>query len=302
MEAVVERDLRLPAEQLAGARDVGLALLRVVGRQRLVDDLAAAAPDLDHLLGQLEQGELLRVADVHRHVLAALGQQDQPADQVVDVTEAPRLRSVAEDGERLLLHRLADEGRDRATVVGAHPRAVGVEDPDDRRVHALLAVVGHRQRLGVALRLVVHAARADRVHVAPVRLRLRVHLRVAVDLARRRQQEARALELREAERVVRPVRADLQRLQRQPQVVDRARRAGEVVDEVHRLLDPDLVRQVARDEDELVAAVVLDVRQRARLEVVDTDDAMALCEQCIRRWEPRKPAPPVTTEVGIAGS
>ncbi len=115
-----------------------------------------------------------------------------------------------------------------------------------------------------------------------------MHLRVAVDLARRREQEASALELREAERVVRPVGADLQRLQRQPQVVDRARRAREVVDEVDRLVDPDLVRQVARDEDELVAAVVLDVRERARLEVVDTDDAMALGEQRIREVGAKK--------------
>ena len=208
--------------------------------------------DLDHLLGELEQRELVRVADVHRQVLAALREQDQPADEVVDVAEAPRLRAVAEDRDRLLLQRLADEVRDRAPVVGAHPRAVGVEDPDDRGVDALLAVVGHRQRLGVALRLVVDAARADRVDVAPVRLRLRMHLRVAVDLARRGEQEARALELGEAERVVRPVRADLERLQRQAQVVDRARRAREVVDEVDRLVDPDRVRQVVREEDELV--------------------------------------------------
>ena len=171
---------------------------------------------------------------------------DQAADQVVDVAEAAGLGAVAEDGDRLALHRLADEGRDRAAVVRAHPRPVGVEDPDDRGVDALLAVVGHRQRLGVALRLVVDAAGADRVDVAPVGLRLRVHLRIAVDLARRGQEEAGALELRQPERVVRPVRADLQRLQRQPQVVDRARRAREVVDEVDRLLDPDRLGQIMR--------------------------------------------------------
>ena len=61
--------------------------------------------------------------------------------------------------------------------------AEGVEDAHDRGVHALLAQVRHRERLGVALRLVVDAAQADRVHVAPVRLRLRVDERVAVDLA-----------------------------------------------------------------------------------------------------------------------
>ena len=148
-----------------------------------------------------------------------------PADQVVDVAEGARLAAVAEDRDRAVGQRLAQEGRDRAAVVRAHARAVGVEDPHDRRVHALLAVVGHRQRLGVALGLVVDAARADRVDVAPVVLGLRVDLRVAVDLARRRQQEAGAVRLGQPERVMRAVRADLQRVQRQAQVVDRRRRA-----------------------------------------------------------------------------
>ena len=128
-----------------------------------------------------------------------------PADQVVDVAERARLAAVAEDRDRPVLQRLAQERRDRAAVVRAHPRAVGVEDPDDRRVDALLAVVGHRQRLGVALGLVVDAARADRVDVAPVVLGLRVDLRVAVDLARRGEQEAGAVRLGEPERVVRAV-------------------------------------------------------------------------------------------------
>ncbi len=179
---------------------------------------------------------------------------------------------------------------------------VGVEDPDDRGVDALLAVVGHRQRLGVALRLVVDAARADRVDVTPVGLGLRVHLRVAVHLARRGEQEARALHLREAERVVRPVRADLERLQRQPQVVDRARRAREVVDEVDRLRRSRRAASGrAGTKTNGVAAEVLDVRERAGLEVVDADRRGGpRASSASQRWEPRNPAPPVTTEVGMA--
>ena len=139
-----------------------------------------------------------------------------------------------------------------------HPRAVGVEDPDDAGVHALLAQVGHRQRLGVALGLVVDAARADRVDVAPVGLGLGVDQRVAVDLGGRGEQEARAVLLREAERVVRAVGADLERVQRQARVVDRAGGRGHVVDEVDRLVD--LV--VARDVEHLEAEVA--ARGRAR--------------------------------------
>ena len=182
---------------------------------------------------------------------------------------------------------------------GAHARAVGVEDPDDRRVHALLVVVRHRQRLGVALRLVVDAARADRVDVAPVGLGLRVHLRVAVDLARRGEQEPRALELREAERVVRAVRADLQRVQRHAHVVDRARERGEVVDEVDGLVDLELLGHVVVQEEELVAAQVVDVPQRARRRGCRRrSPGGRWSSRYSHRCEPRKPAPPVTTEVG----
>jgi hypothetical protein len=64
-----------------------------------------------------------------------------------------------------------------------------------------------------------------------------VDLGVAVDLARGGQQEARAMRLGQAERVVRAVAADLQRVQREAQVVDRGRRRREVVDDVDRLVD-----------------------------------------------------------------
>ena len=211
-----------------------------------------------------------------------------PADQVVDVAERPRLAAVAEDRDRPVGQRLAQEGRDRAAVVRAHPRAVRVEDPHDRRVDALLAVVGHRQRLGVALGLVVDAARADRVDVAPVVLGLRVDLRVAVDLARRGEQEAGAVRLGQAERVVRAVRADLQRVQRQAQVVDRRRRRGEVVDEVDRLVDEVRLDDVALEEHELGHADVLDVAQRPRLEVVDADDAVAAAQELVAQVRPQE--------------
>ena len=96
-----------------------------------------------------------------------------PSIEVRDVAERARLRAVAEDGHRLARERLADQRGHDAAVARAHPLAVGVEDPDDARVDAVGAVVGHRHRLGEALGLVVDAARADRVDVAPVGLGLR---------------------------------------------------------------------------------------------------------------------------------
>ena len=80
-----------------------------------------------------------------------------------------------------------------------HARAVGVEDPHDARLDAVDAVVGHGHGLREALGLVVDAARAHRVHVAPVVLALRVDEGIAVDLGGGGEQEARLLGLGQAQ-------------------------------------------------------------------------------------------------------
>ena len=77
------------------------------------------------------------------------------------------------------------------------------------------------------------------------------------------------------------LRADLERVQRQPQVVDRARRRGEVVDEVDVLGHVDVLGDVDVAEDEGVVADVGDVLQRPGLEVVDADHPVALPEQVL---------------------
>src|ERR671921_2290769 len=97
------------------------------------------------------------------------------------------------------------------------------------------------------------------------------------------------MRLRQTERVMRPVRADLQRVQRQPQVVDRGRRRGEVVDEVDVLVDEVRRDDVALPEDELGHADVLDVVQRPRLEVVDADDAVATAQELVAQMRPQEP-------------
>src|SRR5581483_2149456 len=93
-EPFLERDLRLPPEHLLRARDVGLPHLRVVDRKRLEHHLARRAGHGQHESRQLEQRELAGIADVHGEVLLARREQVQPADEVVDVAEAPRLRAV----------------------------------------------------------------------------------------------------------------------------------------------------------------------------------------------------------------
>src|SRR6516162_658060 len=63
-QPVLERHLGLPPEHLPRARDVGLAHLRVVDRQRLEDDLARRARHLEDEAREFEQRELGRVAEV----------------------------------------------------------------------------------------------------------------------------------------------------------------------------------------------------------------------------------------------
>src|SRR5882724_3305924 len=188
-----EWNFRLPAEYLAGACDVGLTHLRVVDRECFEHDFTLGRGGTDNGLCELEQSELGWIPEVDGEMLSAHRQRVEPLDEVVHVTEAPRLRTVAEHGQRLVLDCLTDKCRNRTPVVRPHARSIGVEDAGDRRVDPLLTVVGHRHRLGVAFRLVIDAARTDRVDVAPVRLGLRMHLRVAVDLAGGEEQDPRGV-------------------------------------------------------------------------------------------------------------
>src|SRR5450755_2145172 len=87
---------------------------------------------------------------------------------------------------------LRDEVGNGSSVAGSHPLPVGVEDPRDASIDAG-AVIGHGVRLSASLRFVVHAAYADRVDVAPVVLRLRMHRWVSVHLRGRGEQESSAL-------------------------------------------------------------------------------------------------------------
>ena len=116
---------------------------------------------------------------------------------------------------------------------------------------AVLAVVGHGQRLGEALGFVVATARADGVHVAPVFLGLRMHERIAVNLRGGGDEEAGVLVLRQAERLVRAERADLQRLDREFQVIHRAGRRGEMPDVIHRAVEEDELGDILLDEFEI---------------------------------------------------
>ena len=101
--------------------------------------------------------------------------------------------------ERLVRKRLPHEGGNRTSVVRSHFLAVGVENTTDVSIYVVCPVVGHGDRLGEALGLVVDAADADGVDVAPVVFALRMAFGVAVDFAGAGEEKARALCLGQAE-------------------------------------------------------------------------------------------------------
>ena len=105
--------------------------------------------------------------------------------------------------------------------------------------------------------------------------------RVAVHLRGGGEQEARALGLGQAERVVRAQAADLEGLDGHAQVVDGRGGRGEMEDEVERTLEVDVVRHVVLDEHEVAARQVLDVGGVAGDEVVHPDHGVATVEEVL---------------------
>ena len=103
--------------------------------------------------------------------------------------------------------------------------------------------------------------------------------RIAVDLGRGGDHEPRALGLGQAERFVRAERADLERRNRQLEVVDRAGRARPVQDHVDRAIHVDVVGDVVLDEHEVAAGEMRDVREIAGQQVVDADDRAVAIEK-----------------------
>jgi hypothetical protein len=107
-----------------------------------------------------------------------------------------------------------------------------------------------------------------------------VLLRVAIDLAGRRDEQLGVHLARHVEHVERPVHRGPDGAHRVALVVDRRGRTGEVVDLVH--LDDDRLRHVVAQELEpVIVEEVLDVLAGAGEEVVEADDLVAGAEQLL---------------------
>src|SRR5438874_1799584 len=79
---------RLPAQQAAGARDVGPTNFRIVLRQRLVDDGASASSQSNDLAGEVQNRDLVGIAQVDRIMEVGAKKPINPFNQVGHITEA----------------------------------------------------------------------------------------------------------------------------------------------------------------------------------------------------------------------
>ena len=285
LEAVGSLDFRLPAEEGLGPRDVWPPSLGIVLGKFLENDLARIAIDhREDFVRQFQHRDFAGIADVDRLNAVGKRQAIDAVDQVGDEAEASGLVAPTENSQGFTAKRLAHHRREHSTVVEPHARSVGVKDPNNPGLHPVVAVVGHRDGLGEALRLVVAASRSDRVDVAPVILALRMDFGVAVDLRRTGQKEPRVLRLGQTKRVVGSQRTDLQGRDRMGEVVRRARGAGEMQNVVDRLINPDGFGDVVFEELKFgIVEQVGDVFSIARQEVVHADHAVPLGEKSLAK-------------------
>ena len=91
-QSLAKRNGRIPAEQRLRARDVGLALFRIVLGQWQIFDAGVGTARLHNLFRQFLDRKLTRVAEIDRIVHAVdIHQPNQCFDQIVDITERTRL-------------------------------------------------------------------------------------------------------------------------------------------------------------------------------------------------------------------
>ena len=124
LQAFEKCDLRLPAQHLFGQRCIGTSHLWIVDRPRMEFDPGLGTDHRLHALGKFEDRYLLGIPEIHWSVVVRQQQPENAFDQVIDVTQGPRLRPVAVDRKRASLEGGLEESRDRTTVVDPHPRPV----------------------------------------------------------------------------------------------------------------------------------------------------------------------------------
>src|SRR5947207_12450322 len=95
LHAFVAIDVWLPAEELAGSRDIGPADFGIVLRQRLEGNRALASRQGNSLAGEIQDRHFMRVAQVDRIMEVGRQKPINPFDEIGYIAEAAGLRAVA---------------------------------------------------------------------------------------------------------------------------------------------------------------------------------------------------------------
>ena len=275
--------LWLPAEDRLGFGGIRFALFGIVNGQRAVVDMSLwILNKIKHLFGKLHNRDFLRVANVDRQVVIAQQQAVDTFHQIIDVAEGAGLGAIAKHGQSFAPDSLAEECRQHPAVVDAHTRAVSIENADDAGVHFVVVVIGHGDGFEEALGLIVHAAWANGVDIAPILFRLRMLEWIAVHFGGGGYQDSGIFFFRQAQAIVGAMSADFQRLNRHLQVVDRAGRAGKMQDviELSRYVD-ELGDVVVVILEVLFFEQVFDIIEAAGEQVVHADDLVAFGEKAV---------------------
>ena len=242
---------------------------------------------------KVEKRDLLRIPDICRQVLVGHHEPVNAFDEVGNITETPRLFSVAINRQRHPAQRLKNEVRQCAAVVQTHPRPIGIEDSHDARVHFMIAVIRHGHGFGKALGFIINAARANGVHVSPVVFVLWRNFRVAVTFAGGSKKKLRILGPREAQSIVRAERPHLQRGDGHLEVIHRACGRGKVQHVVHGPGHVDVLGNIRALDPELrILEQVRDIAVHSGDQIVQGQHIPALRDQPVAQVRSQETGPP----------
>ena len=208
-------------------------------------------------------------------------------NEVIDITKRTRLSAVAVNGQILALQGLHNEIGNHPTIIRQHARTIGVENTDYPNINIVLAVIIEKQGLGTTLALIITCADADRIHTSAIRLRLGMHLGIAVDLGSRGLENPRTHPLGQAKAIDRTHDRCLGGLDRIVLVVRRRGRAGEVVNLIHLKLEG-LNHIVPHELKVRVVHQVQHIALTTREKVVHANDLVALVEQTLTQMGSQK--------------
>ena len=130
--------LRLPREQLSGALDVRLALLRIVFLLWHLDDFALAADEIANYDGEILDRMLVGIAEIDGQRRVAVHKANEAVDQIVNKLKRSRLRTLAVDRQRTTLKRLNNKVAHNPAVIHVHSWAESIEDARDSNLNLLL--------------------------------------------------------------------------------------------------------------------------------------------------------------------